>query len=369
MTATDKENEELRRRLAKQAAEVAANELILKRAQKREMRLLEADSLAALFDYLTRGLCDSFGIPESTVLLCDPEHEVRHLLTSLHSLHAVPGVLLVDRLSAFPEVLRQLSHAWLGPFDNDRHRGLFPSDSGLASVAILPLMRERKLMGSLNLGSGDPQRFTDQHATDILEHLGVIASFALENSVNRARLRLSGLTDALTDWHNRRYLEVRLTEEVARAQRSGQWLSCLMIDIDHFKQVNDTHGHLAGDEILREVARRIASQVRGSDVAARFGGEEFVVLLPDTEERLARNLAERVRRVVRATPIRADEETALTVTVSLGVAAIRPKRLSEPADQGRALIEAADAAMYRAKKTGRDRVLAAETVPILNEID
>ncbi|MDH3767448.1 MAG: sensor domain-containing diguanylate cyclase [Gammaproteobacteria bacterium] len=246
---------------------------------------------------------------------------------------------------------------------------MFPACTGIASIAILPLVREKFLMGSINLGSGDPQRFTPDHATDILEHLGVIASFALENAVNRARLRRSGLTDPLTNWHNRRYLEVRLTEEIARAQRSGYTVSCLMIDVDHFKQVNDSLGHLAGDEVLQEVSRRVATQVRGSDVAARFGGEEFIVVLPDTEQRFARNLAERVRRVVRATPILADEGCALTITVSVGVAATRPRRHSEPKAQGRALLEAADWAMYRAKKTGRDRVITAQSVPIANEID
>lgn len=368
MTATDKELDALRRQLAEQRADVAANELILKRAQKRELHLLEANSLLSLFEYLTTGLGDSYGIPSCTVVLCDPEHEVRHLLSALNNAAVPPGVLLVDRLREIPGLYEGLTQPWLGPL-GEKHRPLFPRSADVRSVAIIPLMRDRFVMGSINFGSSDVNRFTTVHATDILEHLGVIASFALENAVNRARLRLSGLTDALTDWHNRRYLEVRLTEELARAQRNRQTLSCLMIDIDHFKEVNDTYGHLAGDEVLREVAHRIATQVRSSDVAARFGGEEFVVLLPDTDERLARNLAERVRRVVRATPVRINDELAMTVTISLGVAAVGPPRHGDPRALGQSLLEAADAAMYRAKETGRDRVLSARSVPIANEID
>ncbi|MDH3588909.1 MAG: sensor domain-containing diguanylate cyclase [Gammaproteobacteria bacterium] len=367
MTASDKETKALRQRLATQGAEATANELIFKRAHERQLSILEADSLLSLFEYLTTGLANSYGIPACTLVLCDPEHEIRHLLSALHDTSVPPGVLLVHRLSVFPQLYDSLQKPWLGPFNN-AHRPVLPGGD-IKSVAILPLAREHCLIGSINLGATDPQRFTADYATDILEHLGSIASFALENAVNRARLRLSGLTDALTGWHNRRYLEVRLTEEIARAQRSGQWISCLMIDIDRFKQVNDTYGHLAGDEVLREVALRIATQVRGSDVAARFGGEEFVVLLPDTEDRLARNLAERVRRVVRATPILIEADRALTITVSAGVAAARPQRHGDASAQGKALLEAADSAMYRAKKTGRDRVLSARSVSIANEID
>ncbi|MBT8132641.1 MAG: sensor domain-containing diguanylate cyclase [Gammaproteobacteria bacterium] len=365
---SQKEIEQLRQLLREQSEEAAANELILRRAQKRELSLLEADSLVELFDRMTNGLKESFGIPAVSLVMCDPHHEVRHLVTSLNHQPVPPDVLLVDRLEFLPGVYNQLSEPRLGPFQENQ-RLLFPFAEDIASSAILPLAREKFVIGSINLGSRDAERFKPDHATDIMAHLGVIASFSLENAVNRARLRLSGLTDPLTDWHNRRYLEVRLKEEIARAQRNGYSISCLMIDIDHFKRVNDSLGHLAGDEVLREVSRRIATQVRESDVAARFGGEEFVVILPDTPERNARNLAERVRRVVRATPILAEQGQALTITVSAGVASIRPKPRVDPLRQGNALIEAADSAMYRAKKTGRDRVLTAETVPIANEID
>ena len=340
----------------------------MSRAQKRELSLSDADSIVELFERLTTGLGDSFGIPACTVVLCDPEHEVRHLISEAKDQPVPPGVLLVDRLDDLPGTYQALNKPWLGPF-NDSHRRLFAAGHDIASVAILPLARDRHLMGSINLGSGDPQRFTADHATDILAHLGSIASFAIENAVNRARLRLNGLTDALTGWHNRRYLEVRLTEEMARAQRGRESISCLMIDVDHFKRVNDDLGHLAGDEVLREVAHRIMSQVRDSDVAARFGGEEFVVLLPNTEERLARNLAERIRLVVRSTPIRADQNKALTMTVSVGVAATRARRYDDATVQGKLLVEAADAAMYRAKQAGRDKVLTAKSVPATNAID
>ena len=107
----------------------------------------------------------------------------------------------------------------------------------------------------------------------------------LENAVNRARLLRAGITDFLTGWHNRRYLQQRLKEELARAQRRGGTISCLMIDIDRFKSINDGYGHLAGDNALKEVAHRIEAQIRSMDTAARFGGDELAILLPEARFR------------------------------------------------------------------------------------
>jgi len=212
-------------------------------------------------------------------------------------------------------------------------------------------------VGSLNFGSTDESRFTRDYATDFLAHLGVIASFALENAVNRARLLRSGFTDVLTGWHNRRYLQVRLIEELARARRDSSNLVCLMIDIDRFKHVNDTHGHAAGDEVLCEFAQRIEAEVRASDIAARYGGEEFVVLLPNTDTDSGVLLAERIRLSISATPIDLRYDEPVTITASVGIASVVP----DPEDDdfktaGDALIARADVALYSAKAAGRDRV-------------
>ncbi|MBT8135722.1 MAG: hypothetical protein KJO54_01780, partial [Gammaproteobacteria bacterium] len=115
MTARDKELEALRRQLAEQRAEATANELILKRAQSRELSVLEATSLLSLFEFLTVGLGDSYGIPACTVVLCDPEHEVRHLLSALNNSSVPPGVFLVDQLRDVPGLYEGLNKPWLGP--------------------------------------------------------------------------------------------------------------------------------------------------------------------------------------------------------------------------------------------------------------
>ena len=146
-------------------------------------------------------------------------------------------------------------------------------------------------------------------------------------------------------------------EELARAQREGNTLACLLIDVDHFKKVNDRHGHLAGDRVLREIADRVEGEVRASDVAARYGGEEFALLLPDTVASDAATLAERIRAAVSAEPVVLEDGDRVEVTVSIGISGVRPERGSiDLKSLGEKLIAEADVQLYRAKSEGRDSV-------------
>ncbi|MEM7084514.1 MAG: diguanylate cyclase, partial [Pseudomonadota bacterium] len=316
-------------------------------------------STAGLFDNLVDGLARSYGLDTVTLVLLDPEHEVRHLLLFNNPTKPLPeGVIFCDALDAVSPIYPKLVGPLLGPYLEDRHGAMFTMGVEPKSVAVLPLSRHGKTLGSLNFGSRDAPRFTRYHATDFLAHLAVIASFCLENNINRSRLIWAGLTDVLTGWHNRRYVDARLPEEFALAARNGQHVSFLLFDLDHFKQVNDEHGHETGDNVLREVARRVQKEIRLSDVAARWGGEEFLVVLPQTGLKDALQLAERIRNAVCATPIRANEQTALTVTVSIGAYATMPgKPEADGYDkQVREAINRADQAMYAAKDGGRNRV-------------
>ena len=337
---------------------IEANQEKLRRSQQRELRLLQADDLDALFTELLEGLKTSYGLSYVSVVLCDPDHDIRHLmLASGAPAENYDKLFMVESLTGLAPQYVVLRNPWLGAFSACDHQMIFPGASDLASVAMIPLIHRKQLLGSINLGSSDADRFKRGLATDFLEHLGVIASFCIENTVNRARLLRSGFTDVLTGWHNRRYLQVRLHEELARARRDTSHLVCLMLDVDHFKRVNDTWGHAAGDAALRELANRIDSQVRASDVAVRYGGEEFVVLMPDTDTLSGERLAERVRRVISATPFNLPSEDEVTITASIGIAGVRP----EPEDNdlktiGDALIARADVALYRAKSGGRDQI-------------
>jgi two-component system cell cycle response regulator len=360
MGGRDSESEirELRGRIAALVDEAAANERLLRRSQERELELLKADSLAQLFDAICAGLKASYGLEAVTLLLWDPQHEIRHLLIADHVNAAdFPQVIFTDSVVGLAPQFVSFHKPWLGPYMGCDHQLLFPAATSIKSVALIPLRRQERVQGSLNFGSADEKRFSRHLATDFLAHLGVIASFAIENTINRARLVRSGLTDFLTGWHNRRYLNARLKEELARAQRQGTGLTCLVIDLDRFKQINDQHGHLAGDMALREAAQRVDAHIRGSDAAARFGGDEFVVLAPGVTPEQAAALAERIRLAVCDTPLEISPGVRLNMTVSIGVAGIVLKRddgdLKEAAER---LLAEADSALYRAKQLGRNRV-------------
>jgi two-component system cell cycle response regulator len=165
------------------------------------------------------------------------------------------------------------------------------------------------------------------------------------------------VTDQLTGLHNRRYMSRHLDTLIAGANKNGKPIAFLILDIDHFKSVNDTHGHDIGDEVLREFAGRVAANVRGVDLACRYGGEEFVAVMPDTDIEFAYSVAERLRKSVETDsfPIsRAPNQ--LNITVSIGIAGS-----VGTSDTAGALLHRADQALYRAKQEGRNRVIAAAT--------
>jgi two-component system cell cycle response regulator len=360
MTVRDAEAEllKLRRRIAALTEEAANNERLLKKTQQRELELLKTNDLPQLFEVICDRLAVSYGLDVLTLLLWDPDHEIRHLLLGgQFALESFPRVIFADNVVELMPQFHSSKKPWLGPYIPEQHRRFFPTSHTIKSVALLPLWRQDKLFGAINFGCADAQRFTQHLGTDFLAHLGVIASFAIENAINRTRLVRSGLTDFLTGWHNRRYLHERLKEELSRAFRARSCVACVLLDLDHFKEINDHHGHLAGDVALREAANRINQQIRGSDAAARFGGDEFVVLAPAVSEEQAVVLAERMRQAVCAVPLQLTPHLTHQLTVSIGVALMRMDGtaidLKSAAEQ---LLSEADTALYRAKQKGRNRV-------------
>jgi diguanylate cyclase (GGDEF)-like protein len=172
--------------------------------------------------------------------------------------------------------------------------------------------------------------------------------------VNEQLQRLA-VTDGLTGLYNHRYFRDRLESEFERARRYMVPLSCLIMDIDNFKKVNDTFGHLQGDSILREIAARTLQTVRKSDIVARYGGEEFVVIMPQTGAEGAKAYADRICREISEGTFEG-MPTPGAVTVSVGVAVFDPDRMFDC----EALIRVADGALYRAKHEGKNRVIVGE---------
>ena len=176
--------------------------------------------------------------------------------------------------------------------------------------------------------------------------------------VNLEAVRNESLTDPLTSLANRKYFDQTLDKSIAQSAATGEPVSLLMTDIDHFKAFNDTFGHLTGDQVLRLVALAVKQNVKGQDVAARYGGEEFAVILPNTGLRAALTVADHIRRAVMTKELmkRSTGEHLGRVTVSIGVAAVQKGETSQ------SLIERADSCLYAAKRSGRNRVMC-ETDP------
>jgi len=239
-----------------------------------------------------------------------------------------------------------------------------PDDDAAGSLCV-PMTIQGEVLGVLHLLLASPHA-SDEPDHEATEQLAVNVADQVALAVANLRLRESlenlSVRDYLTGLFNRRYLEETLEREIRRCERQETSLGLIMLDIDHFKRFNDTHGHAAGDAILRELGSFLARNVRASDVACRYGGEEFVLLLPDVNGDFAGQRAEYLRNEVKKLLVRQGDHPLGLVTLSCGVA-IFPEH-GKTADD---VLRLADAALYRAKQAGRDQVCLAPADPAAAE--
>ena len=226
---------------------------------------------------------------------------------------------------------------------------------GRAAYLCVPMMAHGAALGVLHLllASPDPERWDARQnlGARVGEHLGLaLAKLKLQETLQHLSVR-----DPLTGLFNRRYMEESLARELRRAERQGKLLGILMVDIDHFKSFNDTFGHDAGDALLRELGAFLQRRIRAGDIACRYGGEEFTILLQDASQETSRQRAEEIREAAKRLQIHHGQRVLDPVTLSLGVATFP----QNGADRN-ILMQSADVALYRAKQEGRDRVCLAE---------
>lgn len=217
------------------------------------------------------------------------------------------------------------------------------------SMLCVPVMAQGELLGALHLCMARGQ-FVDanwQLATTVADHIGL----ALANVMLQETLRYQAIRDPLTGLFNRRYMEESLERELSRAMRHHASLGIIMLDLDYFKRFNDTFGHAAGDSVLRELGGFLQAHMRGEDIACRYGGEEFTLILLDAPLAAVAQRAEQIRAAVRRLTIRYRGQSLGAVTCSLGIA-----MFPEHGVTGEELVRAADLALYRSKAEGRDRV-------------
>ena len=322
--------------------------------------MVASQSLRELISVLITDIPGAFpGIDCVTIACLDPEYELARLLEQ-------GGQPQDFETSAFIPLTREALDAlfpvpWtprLGRGDERMRALLFPGlPRPAASMALAPLVLREKLIGCLNQASMDPLHFATDTATDLLEHLAAITALCVDNAVSHERLKLDGLTDPLTAVANRRFFERRMAEEVERWERHQEPLTCMLVDVDHFKHINDRYGHQIGDNALKRVAELLGQDLRGSDVLARYGGEEFVLLLPGTTEQHGLMIADRLRSRVAAGAFPGPERSPIHITVSIGLACLTAGPAPERAASGEWLFREADTALYAAKRTGRNRVV------------
>jgi diguanylate cyclase (GGDEF)-like protein len=228
-------------------------------------------------------------------------------------------------------------------------------ERGQHFVAV-PLVCGERILGVLE-GTRQLKTFTKSELA-ILDALSLPVASALANAVRIGEAERLSQTDDLTKLHNARYLRQFLLNEIRRARRYGSSVAALFLDLDDFKRVNDAHGHLAGSHVLMEMAAVILSSIRDTDAVARYGGDEFVIVLPDTQVALAGSVAQRIREKIASHSFSAGRNLKLTLTASFGVAAF-PEHASSPQQ----LIAAADTAMYEAKAANKNCIRYSASLP------
>ncbi|MDQ3986498.1 MAG: diguanylate cyclase [Actinomycetota bacterium] len=222
------------------------------------------------------------------------------------------------------------------------------------AIIAVPLYSEDRVTGVIALYRMEDREFTREDYETVL-FLAEQGGVAIENVLLHDEAQRLSITDGLTGVWNRRYFQMQFRQVLATSTRFKRAFSVLMLDLDHFKVVNDTHGHQRGDAILIEFAHRVSSVLREVDTVARYGGEEFICLLSETDTFGALTTAEKIRDVIRSQPFYSMGEEPLRVTASIGLASYPEHGSAYPA-----LVEAADRALYRAKEDGRDRIKIAE---------
>jgi diguanylate cyclase (GGDEF)-like protein len=225
---------------------------------------------------------------------------------------------------------------------------LLPGYDGRSSLGV-PLILRGEVIGVLSVQCKQPDAYSSRQIR-LVETIAQQATIAMDNAKLFERMQELAITDGLTNLYNRRYFYMVLENEIERTLRYQTPLSLIMMDIDHFKTVNDRFGHLAGDEVLQSIAALCKSLLRQSDVMFRYGGEEFIVLLPETNAEMAHKVAERIRVTIADAEFETKKGT-VKISISFGVS-----QFSEDLSNANLFIESADQALYHAKQTGRNCV-------------
>jgi len=325
---------------------VRDNEEIAKKFFEIEVSILSILDFQGLFERLLSEIREKFGIPCVWISLID-KSEISDLVQTLAvSKDLKERLNLIDR-----KTFLRLTDSRTTPLllNGDLHpfHPLLPKGqlNFIRSLAISPISLHGAIIGSLNQADFSPLRYRPGMDTQLLEQLAVKVSICLSNVIAHERLKWLAVRDPLTGLLNRRIMETVLNREFKRAQRYKTPLSLAFVDMDDFKIINDRHGHECGDALLKYVAGQLVEITRDSDVVARYGGDEFVIILPGTPVQEASKLLQRLQYHFRDRPLRYDERV-ISVSISFGVASVTDRKVADP----ESLLREADTMLYNIKK-------------------
>lgn len=354
----DNETLDLLTLFSTQASIALENARLYSLEQRRRAQLEAINSIAkqttalletgALLDQVCSSVVESFVVDHASMLLFEDDR----LVLRAHRGKLTPLLRIGDEVSASDGLLARAIDSRKSVVEQDVRKlpGYLAGSRETVSTACLPLVSLGQVLGLLVVESASSDAFQTADV-NALESVADICASAIQNARYFEKVRQLAYRDGVTGIFNRRMFESRIAEEISRASRHQLVFSVIMMDIDHFKQLNDEFGHLLGDEVLRQVSEILNQQLRKSDVLSRYGGEEFAIITPETSAENALAVADKLREVIESWHF---PGVPRPVTISAGVA-------DYPA-QGNTrdeLVKAADAALYCAKQAGRNRVIAA----------
>jgi len=328
------ENQILKKRLNLILSRIKENEELEKKIRKIEKKLISNLTAEDVITSLSKEMKEDFKIPFFSIVISSLYHPI-------FSLKRIDELILRDITDIQKFFTKREAIIIQNPSLKIVSFFYGNEISEIKSLLLLPFMFQGELVGSINLASDDPNRYRPGISTDFLGRLAIWFSISLENSIVHEHLLKLSFTDFLTGIKNRLTFDIFLEHEVKRARRYCEDLTLIMMDIDNFKEINDTFGHKKGDELLKKVAKVLSENTRETDLVARFGGDEFVLLLPTTTLDSSEHIAAKLKK--KLANIKIDENNKLHV--SMGIASLS----EESVINGENLLQLADSRLYKEK--------------------
>lgn len=358
------QNRLLQRKLDHLLKQARANEKKQELYETFGFEIIGANTPKQLRDLLLSQIIVRFQLHDAVLCLVDYHKDIERLFFDHDEearLNFESKLLILDTLKDAEIIQSMVDHPMLGSEVLKKYRWItdnLKNRDQIKSAAFLPLLRSDRIIGSLLLISHDVKRYQQDAGTFFLQKLSAMIAVAIENCLNQQRIKEISYQDVLTQAYNRRYFDLRFKDEIARAIRWNDDLICMFLDVDHFKNINDTYGHQTGDLVLKRMTTLIKEQVRACDIVARYGGEEFVVALPTTMPSAAYEIAERLRQAICLTTLNFHDRQ-FKVSISIGMANLKSLSVAQPYDTElicTTLLDRADKALYNAKAGGRNQV-------------